>query len=167
MIDKFTRNWIIVLAAFFAFMCWLLLSGCYTEKIAVKQVAKAGWQHPNVVADYCALKYPIKTITEYKEGETILNHDTVSVDCDTVKGKVNVVTNTIERKVYIPCPPSSARVDTFFKESESTAKTDKLTIENNALKTDKTVLEGEVAFWKKWAIWATVVALLMIIWNIL
>jgi hypothetical protein len=108
------------------YLCALLvLSGCYSQRKAEKQVLKAQAHYPQVVGSDCGNWYPPKettvTKTEYKPGATVYHSDTVKVDCDSVvkNGKGNSV-------VYLPCPPQGVRVDTFYTTSlktvENTAK---------------------------------------------
>lgn len=113
------RNRMIYLFAF------LVLSGCYTQRKAERQVLKAQTRYPEVVANDCGNWYPPKEVTvtktEYKPGVTVYHSDTVKIDCDSVVK--NGTGNTV---VYMPCPPRSERVDTFYsthtKTVENTAR---------------------------------------------
>lgn len=71
--------------------------------------------HPGVVGGLCSDFYPpTESITErieYLPGEVlIIPGDTVNVDCDTVgPGEL----------VRIPCPPSSHRTDTVYRDRQT------------------------------------------------
>lgn len=99
----------------------LVLSGCYTQRKAERQVIKAQAHYPQIVAKNCGNWYPPKettiTQTEYKQGATVYRTDTVTVDCDSVvkNGKGNNV-------VSVPCPPQTERVDTFYTSSVTTVE---------------------------------------------
>lgn len=100
------------------------LSGCYTQKKAGNQMVKAHVEYPVLTSFYCNQWYPIRwydsTRIEYIRGEVDYIHDTVTVDCDTVK-----VTVDGTKTVRVPCPPCPVRVDTIVtfreKQGESTA----------------------------------------------
>lgn len=99
----------------------LLLSGCYSQRKAERQILRAQVHYPEVVANDCANWYPPKetsvTKTEYKPGLTVYHTDTVRIDCDSVvkSGSENGI-------VYVPCPPQSVRVDTFYTSSFTTVE---------------------------------------------
>lgn len=102
----------------------LVLSGCYTQRKAERQLVKAQARYPQVVANDCGNWYPPKemtvTQTEYKPGIPVYHTDTVTIDCD------SVIKNVKGGVVYMPCPPRVERVDTFYTTSvrtvENTAK---------------------------------------------
>lgn len=108
----------------------LLLSSCYTSKVAKKQVIKAQTNHPAIVASACALYYPPKDSqvinTQYIQGATDTFLQYVEIECpatnDTTPGAV--------QKIKVPCPPSTHRVDTFFDHQyhyqENTAEVESL-----------------------------------------
>jgi hypothetical protein len=109
------RNSIVCLCAL------LVLSGCYTQRKAERQVLKAQARYPEVVANYCGNWYPPKEVTvtktEYKPGATVYHSDTVKVDCDSV-----VKAGAGGNVVYLPCPPRSERVDTFYSTNTKTVE---------------------------------------------
>jgi uncharacterized protein YceK len=92
----------------------LVFSGCYSHKIAKRQIIRAQAEYPNVLASACGSFYtPSPSVRDsyiYKQGEVeYLPADTVWADCDTV------VVNTIGKKlVALPCPPASLRMDTLY-----------------------------------------------------
>lgn len=99
----------------------LLLSGCYTQRKAERQVIKAQAHYPQVVAAGCGNWYPPKettiTRTEYKPGVTVYRSDTVKINCDSV-----VKNGKGDNVIYMPCPPQSRRVDTFYTTSIQTVE---------------------------------------------
>lgn len=109
------RNSIVYLCAL------LLLSGCYSQRKAERQVLRAQAHYPEVVANDCGKWYQPKESsvirTEYKPGLTVYHSDTVRIDCDSVikGGEGNGI-------VYVPCPPQSVRVDTFYTSSFTTVE---------------------------------------------
>jgi hypothetical protein len=103
-------------------LCALLaLSGCYSQRKAERQVLKAQTRYPEVVATDCGNWYPPKEVsvikTEYKPGTTVYHSDTVRINCDSV-----VRRGTGDGIVYLPCPPQSERVDTFYSSSFTTVE---------------------------------------------
>lgn len=96
------------------FTLLLLLTSCQTVKWAEKGIYKRHLKYPWIVESICATQYDpidsISTTTDFIEGETKFVHDTITIDCDSVK---NVSNTTI---IKVPCPPSKSRVDTFYKE---------------------------------------------------
>lgn len=48
----------------------LLMAGCYTQKVAKKQIAKAGAVYPSLLAQTCAEKFPVVA----KEGKPIIKY---------------------------------------------------------------------------------------------
>lgn len=68
------------------FIILILLASCNSLKKAQKDVAKISVTHPEVLAAYCADKFPIK--------ETFMPGDTIVV-IDTVKLDGNVITDTL------------------------------------------------------------------------
>lgn len=99
----------------------LLLSGCYTQRKAERQLLKAQARYPEIVATDCGNWYPPKeltvTKTEYKPGVTVYHSDTVTIDCDSV-----VKNSAGDNVVYLPCPPRTERVDTFYTSSVKTVE---------------------------------------------
>lgn len=99
----------------------LVLSGCYTQRKAERQLVKAQARYPQIVAKDCGNWYPPKemtvTQTEYRQGATVYHTDTLTIDCDSVvkNGKSNNV-------VSMPCPPQSERVDTFYTSRVTTVE---------------------------------------------
>lgn len=145
----------------------LLLSSCYTEKKATFQITKAQSNYSIVVAEKCALWYPVKpydsVFIRYIKGETEYYFDTLRVDCDSVL--TNIVKsigskpNVVIKAVKVP----KLRVDTFYDHQyhtvENTAKTEFLqsiiSTTNNSLEVAKSNYVSEKEnrfFWMKLAI---------------
>lgn len=53
----------------------VLLTGCYTRPVAVRQHAKAATTYPDIAADYCARVYPSKD--SLIKGDTVTVTDTI------------------------------------------------------------------------------------------
>lgn len=108
----------------------IAFAGCYTPKVATKQVYKAYAKQPAVTADFCNTIYPIVSNTQYIRGKDSIITKWQTVDCDsvikydTVKGADHIVN--------VPCDCPSPRVDTVVKTVESTAKLAAKDIELNA-----------------------------------
>lgn len=91
-----------------------LLASCYTERKASRQVVKAQADYPGLVGGLCSDFYPpIESIKEkivHLPGEVqIIPGNTVTIDCDTVRG---------QSIVRVPCPPSTRQVDTLYRDRE-------------------------------------------------
>ena len=154
----------------------LSLTGCFTQKKAQKQFNKAHFKYPEISAKGCSIFYPIKekiTIdTKYIQGEIDTFIEFVEVDCDTV-----IETKFKERIIQIPCPPRLQRVDTIYKteykELENTAKLEVLNINIKRLEADRIILESQILhvkksslFWKRLALFLTIIAVVYIIYKI-
>ncbi len=113
----------------------LILSGCYTQRTAKRQVIRAQMEYPKVVASGCAEWYPPKDSfhvqKEYIPGKDSIIVDTFVVDC-TAQGNKG-------KKVPVPYSKGTLRVDTFrhtiYNTTENTAK--------------RKVLQAEVDKWKQ------------------
>lgn len=129
----------------------VILSGCYTEKRASIQLAKAQGTYPHVVAAKCSDYYPTKDSiireTEFIKGETSTVHDSVLIDCDTVT-EVKYKNRIIRVK-----QPQKTRVDTYIKKVYKTVeRTDKLRVKDTLLaryKSDLAFSTFEVKKYKK------------------
>lgn len=132
-----------------------LLTGCYTEKDAVRQTTKAQANYPGSVAGLCALWYPIQTYTKentvYKQGPTITKRDTsyVTVDCDSAVAAAKKNGQKAD-KTKAPCPPcDSLRVDTLIHLqqtlAESTSKLVQQKAEQAALQKDFNTAMQQIA----------------------
>lgn len=150
-----TISRVIYLAA--AICIVLALSGCYTRKIATNQVVKAQAKYPDVVAGLCGNFYdPVEWIRDsivYKQGETIFSHDTVELDCDTVRveGK--------SRVVKVPCPPCKDRVDTFYvNKTQVQVNRAKEQAQEAEIKTLQTKLTTTITH-KSWFMWLFMIVL--------
>src|SRR5690606_3424613 len=142
-----------------AFILMLTMSACtaidklaYSETKAVKQVAKAGYYYPEITLAYCNDKYPFIPSIEYVKGDTIYAYDTVTVDCDTVQGRV--INSVVTKIVKVPCPPSTHSVDTVFKTVEDAKKVEAAEAKILTLTADKAKAEQRAETYKKIAIWA-------------
>lgn len=99
----------------------MMLLGCYTEKHAIKQLAKIQAHHPIVVARVCSRNYPlierIKDSIVYKQGEPDEEIVYVEADCDSV---INATNNTIIKRIKVPCPTTIVQTDTLlvYKEKQ-------------------------------------------------
>jgi len=107
-------------------LCFLLAS-CYTAKKANKHLAQAQAQYPDVVRAACVNYYPSKdslreNIT-YIQGKTDTFTQMVEINCgevvffDTIINNVEVVKEKIVPKIVkVPCPATTKRVDTVYKD---------------------------------------------------
>lgn len=106
---EFDRWLYLIATCFFLFCCWLLLSGCsvfkMTETRAAKKIASVEQKQPQVLYNYCSLRFDPVIREHYdtviREGQVII--DSVEVDCDSVM-KVPVITKIVK----VPCPPHKA-----------------------------------------------------------
>lgn len=134
---------------FFACILAVLLSSCYTSRVARKQVIKAQTNHPEIVASACALWYPPKDSqvisTQYIQGATDTLLQYVEIECpsihDTTPGAV--------QKIKVPCPPSTHRVDTFvdhqYHYQENTAEVESLSSRIRDYEYGKATLETKLS----------------------
>lgn len=101
----------------------LILSSCYTEKKATKQLNKANDIHPAVVADFTRKHYPCIV-----KGDTIFRTDTsyefIEITCpESVKNSDTVIINNIKyvykkgRTAYLPSPIVTKYVKIMVKDS--------------------------------------------------
>ena len=140
-------------------LAMMLLSSCYTQKKAKRDINKVRVNYPELLDRFCADEFKSDRKDSIIKGDTVkitdtfFNLDTFFVDCPPNAGKA----------VKMPCPPNktikeySLRVDTLYREfPESLAKIKHLTNENvkfrdgNAkLQEDKIVLKNKVADLRK------------------
>lgn len=95
----------------------ILLSGCYTQKIAARQFHRAAWQYPDIANSYCANKFDDNVIPVYIPGDTVTLTDTVTVDCGD-----SVIIRSINKLVKVPVTTYKFRVDTFTRIIENKAE---------------------------------------------
>lgn len=99
----------------------MMLLGCYTERHAIKQLAKIQAHHPIVLARVCGRNYtPIEQIKDsiiYKQGEPYEEIVYVEADCDSA---INATNNTIIKRIKVPCPTTIIQTDTLlvYKEKQ-------------------------------------------------
>ena len=96
----------------------ILFASCMTEKQSVKKLAIINSKYPELIAQNCSDKFPIRESIEVREIiklDTILNLDTITKD--------SVINNEIIRYVYLP---GKTITKTIHKDSiirlENTAK---------------------------------------------
>lgn len=142
-------------------------SGCYTERRATRQVAKAAALQPLVVATVCAQLYPpvdsvvVRDSIHYIPGVPIITRDTVEVDCDDAENAGQVV--------RIPCPPREVRVDTMhivtekFTNSVNRAKVAEL---QQRLQQAQTTADEESRKRKKLTRWIWILSAVVLATNI-
>jgi hypothetical protein len=96
----------------------IILSSCHTLNWAKKGIEKRDIMYPEVVASICASRYnpidSVKEVIKYLPGQTITKDSFITVNCDSLKKVSPIKIATFK----IPCPSSSFRVDTFFKDVE-------------------------------------------------
>lgn len=91
---------------FAAVILLILCAGCYTQKQAAKQVARAAIIYPAQVSSLCVDFFPPKVVDSisYIYGsDTLFATDTIAVECDSAGVKV----------IYLDRPVM--RVDTFIR----------------------------------------------------
>tara|TARA_R110000803_G_scaffold210835_1_gene284155 strand:+ start:25815 stop:26309 length:495 start_codon:yes stop_codon:yes gene_type:complete len=109
----------------------ILLSSCYTQKTAQRDVSKANIKFPIVTSEFCSKTFPVKEsvkeTVKFIKGETIIKKDTITVDCDSV-----VSDKTKSNKVLIRYQ-NIYKTDTIVKEiiieKENTAKVTNLELQ--------------------------------------
>lgn len=164
-----------------ALLAILLLSSCYTAKVATKRISKANALQPAATAAACAIYYPtkdsVRVIQKTLPGrvDTVKNY--VTIDCDKViKDKILIHDTTPGAIITVPCPPSTHAVDTFIDHQyhtvENTAglealkfKIDDYNKENGRLSgTLKTVRENFYSASVAAAVFAALWILFIILW---
>lgn len=75
----------------------ILLASCMTEKQSVKKLAIIQNKYPELIAQNCADKFPIKETIEVRE---TITHDTLKSTDTLIKD--TVINNEIIRYVYLP-----------------------------------------------------------------
>lgn len=113
-------------------LCALLFASCYGPRKAQRQVLRAGTTYADILARYCGTAYPIQAFdsvrVEYRPGRVVTDTSWLTVDCDSVlRADLNPTKSGLNKSVVrVPCPPSTHRIDTVYKErfrtEESTAK---------------------------------------------
>lgn len=106
----------------------LSMIGCSTLRKDMKNMAVIETRHPQLLADKCALIYPIKEVVKYTQGETKTVTDTVEVPGESIPCPevINQKGDTIRE--FVKCPPAKTitktiiRVDTITTTQEQTAK---------------------------------------------
>lgn len=75
----------------------ILLASCMTEKQSVKKLAIIQSKYPELIAQNCADKFPIKESIEVRE---TITHDTLRATDTLIKD--SIINNEIIRYVYLP-----------------------------------------------------------------
>jgi hypothetical protein len=139
-------------------------TSCYTAGKARRQVVHAQARHAGTVAMLCTQFYPPKdsvhTELQYLQGETrYLPGEIKYVNCDSGSNKQN-------RRVAVPCPPTTYRVDTIRDKSSvylvNRAKEQVLENRIKELNDHNTELHTAGKLMMYWAIAATLAALLLL-----
>lgn len=147
----------------------ILLSSCYSQKKAVRQVIKADTHYPAVLDGYCGQTRPPLDSTDvrviYKEGKTIV--DTVT---DT---RLEIINDTVYKTEYKTV--FKVRRDTIYKNTHrtevNTGRINELERDNAALTATNISLsikaENEQKRGDKWRLWFFVVAGYLVVKNVL
>lgn len=113
-------NFLIAGFLFVIFLLCLIFSSC----APAKRLGAISAKHPDAARRVCVAMFPpeIKTVTDtkYLQGETIYDTAMVYVDCDSVVKLAKTDPRIIVKQVKVPCPPSSHRVDSVFKNTTVT-----------------------------------------------
>jgi len=75
----------------------ILLASCMTEKQSVKKLAIIQSKYPELIAQNCADKFPIKETIEVRE---TITHDTLRATDTLIKD--SIINNELIRYVYLP-----------------------------------------------------------------
>ncbi len=125
----------------------ILLASCMTEKQSVKKLAIIQSKYPELIAQNCADKFPIKETIEVRE---TITHDTLKSTDTLIKD--TIINNEIIRYVYLPGQTitktikkdSVIRLENtaklFVLESKLKASNEALIVANSKLKTLRTIL---------------------------
>lgn len=133
----------------------VILAGCYTQKKAEKQIARAGIEYPQLIAANCAVIYPPKKETKYIPGKETHTSDTVVIEgkripCPPVIVNKDTVIN------WVNCPPSKVihdtirRTDTVFIQVENTAAVKSLELQNAKITADRNNWQAKAEKRGKW-----------------
>lgn len=144
----------------------IILTGCYTEKKAFRQLDKAYNTYPATTAIRCDTWFPIKwfdsTRIEYIFGDVEYIHDTIVIDCDTVKAA-----NDGTKIVKAPCPPCPQRVDTVItyreKQGESTAALEVERLKTESAKEEVNKLRERISVMRVYLLITGVLALYTVV----
>lgn len=122
--------------------------------------------HPNLLVDYCAKEFPVKSDTfrtvKYIKGDSVVTVDTVKVDCDTV---------IHDRIVKVPVTKTVYLTDTIERErlvvQENTAAAEKMRLravaaELNAAEQQKSTKNWRLAALVTWGLLAAAAVLTLI-----
>lgn len=126
----------------FSLLILILLSSCYTDKKATKQVVKAHAFKPEITANLCNSFYPVKDSiireTNFIQGKT----DTVTfLSVDTIHDTTNGVVY-LDRINYKTIRKTDTVIKTHIQYRESTSKVKDLSYKNNELSNDLTKCES-------------------------
>jgi hypothetical protein len=125
----------------------ILLASCMTEKQSVKKLAIIQSKYPELIAQNCADKFPIKESVEIRE---VVTYDTIK-SVDTLI-KDSLINNEVVRFVYLPGKTitktikkdSVIRLENtsklFVLESKLKSANEALIVANSKLKTLRTIL---------------------------
>lgn len=148
----------------------LILTGCYTERKAKNQFAKAVVAYPKISAEYCANEFPVKDSTIR---DTLITSDTVFIQGgiteDTIIMRVNdTVRITIIRELPGKVITNTIHVtDTIFQTNTAALElceinrrqlTDLLT--NTTADRDKYKGQAKKRGWIMWSLIALIVAVI-------
>lgn len=128
----------------------LLLCSCNTLKRSQTRLFKIERDHPELLMEYCAEEFPIKTDTftsiRLIKGDSLIINDTLYVDCDTV-------IRVEDRIVRIPVTKIIYKPDTVIQEKlvvqENTAA---VQLERKAHEVTKSELTAQTKSTKNWRI---------------
>ena len=147
--DFNVADWVLIASAIL-FFGWLL-TGCTTEKKAVRYMNTHGFQ----AAEYCAGAFPIRDSTIYLPGQTRIVHHT-----DTIPGEVIPCPDQKpgQPPASVSCPPSTntidtvTRVDTLRIKTENTAKITALTGQLAVTISRAANAENGRGNWRRWCL---------------
>lgn len=147
-----------------------ILSGCYTEKKAQKDLEKANDKHPSVVAKFVLDKYPCT-----EEGDSTIIYDTVYRDIEVLCPPTSIINihDTIYKdgKRYPPLIKTIVSVPvpqkTIIKWYEDSAKIKLYSIENNKLKSDLNNCGKKKESKSEWIKWLLICLGVSVILNLI
>lgn len=110
----------------------LFITSCQTIKWAERGIYKRDSKYPQVIENICANRYKgidsVRELIEYLPGSLIIEHDTISVDCDSaIKTKTKIV--------RVPYYTTIRKVDTIVK--------DKITYQSNKANEGRLIRERD------------------------
>lgn len=147
------HNWL--LGLLLCGFLWIILlfyivtaSGCYTQKKALRQVAKAHNTYPQVPAKFCSELYPCKDsvsmVTEYLQGEDVVFTDTLTEVFHTID------TVTIVKWLTKTIKTTDTLRDVKYIQQTDKAKEKVLQADLDKLKTENTQLTDSRDNWRRY-----------------